>query len=80
MGYLSSYFVSTPEMVDKITGREVYFGEVLGKHSEIYGTIEEDDIRLVSDDPEFVEQFDRLIGSSGHNPFRYVHWEEDDGN
>lgn len=27
--------------VESVIGNEVYFGEILGKHSEVYGTLEE---------------------------------------
>lgn len=32
-----------------LTGIEVYFGEIAGKHSEIYGTIEENEISIIDD-------------------------------
>jgi len=32
-------FVATEEEIENAHGREVYFGEVLGKHSGIWGNI-----------------------------------------
>lgn len=74
MGSLEGTFVSTQEKVDKLieSKLEVYFGEVLGKHSEIWGEIEPGEITLVSDDPEFVSKFKGLKMASGYDPFDYT--------
>jgi hypothetical protein len=50
---------------------KVYFGEVLGKHSEIYGPIETSDIELVTSDPSAVKMFLDNDLSTGFNPFDY---------
>ena len=47
------------EYVDNFTGREAYFGEIAGKHSEIYGTVDEDEIEITHDAVEFLEQCPR---------------------
>lgn len=73
-GDLSGIFVADKDNVDRIIGKEVYFGEVLGKHSEVYGTIEEKDIELKSDDQAFIAQFEAIMGEdfeSGTNPLGY---------
>lgn len=41
---------------DSMLGREVYFGEIWGKHSEVYGTIEESDFKLI-EDKKVVDKF-----------------------
>lgn len=61
MGTLQGLFVATQEEVDNLIGEEVCFYEVLGKHSEIGGHIEADEISLISDDQEFVKKFDEAI-------------------
>lgn len=73
-GELEGKFVSTQEKVDRLieSGLEVYFGEVLGKHSEVYGAIEEGDIELVSDDPTVVKVFIDNKLASGFDPFEYT--------
>jgi len=56
-------------------GEEIYFGEVLGKHSEIYGTLEEGDLIVKSEDQRFIDQLVAVIGSptvSGYNPLDYI--------
>jgi len=53
-------------LIDK--GIKVYFGEVLGKHSEVYGSITESEIELVSDEPEAI----KWCTPSGYDPFQYT--------
>ena len=45
MGSLSSVFIAPTDVVEDALGKEVYFGEVLGKHSEIHGILEENDLK-----------------------------------
>lgn len=79
-GGLSGLFIAEESEVQKILGKEVYFGEVLGKHSEIYGTVDIDDIEEVSSDTEKVEWLENLLGStiSGYNPLDYFEPDEDE--
>ena len=74
MGSLEGKFVTTKEKMSKLieSQKEVYFGEVLGKHSEVYGPIDETDVTLVSDDPKTVQMFKDNNFSSGYNPFEYT--------
>ena len=49
MGNLQGLFIAEESEVQKILSKEVYFGEVLGKYSEIYGTVDFEDIEVVSE-------------------------------
>lgn len=71
MGDLEGTFTATKQQVEKLTDGtlSVYWGEILGKHSEIYGNIESEDIKMLSDNPEVVEVFEKYDFSSGYNPF-----------
>lgn len=73
MGDLQGLFVAEESEVNKIIGKEVYFGEVLGKHSEVYGTVDKEDIEVVSDNQEKIEWLVSLLGTdiSGYNPLSY---------
>ena len=75
MGEVESLFIAEQEEVDKIIGREVYFGEILGKHSEVVLDIEESDFEIKSEDQKFIEQllfvFEGSHTLSGHNPIEY---------
>jgi uncharacterized protein YdcH (DUF465 family) len=77
MGSLSGVFVADTDAMQKLIGTEVYFGEVLGKHSEIAGPIDEKDITLVTSDSDAVEMFKKHKLHSGYNPFDYVREEEE---
>lgn len=71
MGELNGVFKATQEQVDCAIGNHAYFGEVLGKYSEVEGIVEEDEITLISDDPI------KVINSveSGFNPLEYMRYE-----
>lgn len=73
MGELEGLFKATTKEIESLIGEEICFGEVLGKHSDIYGVIEWDDIELVSDNPLTVA----IAAECGYNPFYYI--EEEDG-
>ena len=81
MGSLEGIFAANPQKVKQLidSGKEVYFGEVLGKHSEIYGPISEGEITMVSDDLAFVGLFETHDLSSGFCPFDYMEDTFDEG-
>lgn len=63
-------FKATKEEVENAIGKDVNFGEILGKHSEVYGTIEDGEIKLVSDNPIVVMN----AIESGYNPLEYIQY------
>ena len=73
-GDLNGVFIAEKSHVKKLIEAkiQVYFGEVLGKHSEIYGAIEEDEIIFVSDNPEVIKVIEENVLESGYNPFEYT--------
>lgn len=74
-GSVDSLFITTGEELHSIIGKHIYFGEVLGKHSDISGTLEESDFTVVTEDQDFLHKLENIIGSStisGHNPFHYM--------
>lgn len=64
---------------------QVYFGEVLGKHSEVYCDFNEMSFTVKTDDAAKIAVMKEIgVVSSGHNPFDYLHdhnadWREDGG-
>lgn len=81
MGSVQSLFVADSEQVAKCIGKRVYFGEILGKHSEIYGRLKETDLTVKTEDPQFIAEFERIFGedfSTGHNPLDYIEESEDE--
>ncbi len=77
-GSLEGVFVAEESEVTDAMGSTAYFGEVLGKHSEVQGVLEEKDITLVTDNPEVIKVFEEHFqGSIGWNPLCYIqceHW------
>lgn len=76
-GAVGGTFVSTKEEISKNIGKQVYFGEILGKYSEIYGDLDEDDLSILTEDQDFIEKFIELGISSGYNPLEYINDEND---
>lgn len=75
MGDLAGVFIADSDDVEKIMGETVHFGEVLGKHSDIDVDIDDENLTIVSSDPDAVLMFENLNLETGHNPFDY--WDDD---
>lgn len=76
-GEIESVFCADKEEVENLIGKKVNFGAALGKHSEVYGEVEEEDIELIVDetDSEFYNKLYRAMESItwvGRNPLQYV--------
>ena len=80
MGDVEGIFVTTKEILERNYGKRVYFGEILGKHSEVYGTLERADITIESEDEVFIDQLVLILGThiGGHNPLDYIQDDEDE--
>lgn len=68
-GDLESVFVEYVEVMDALIaeGPEVSLGEALGKHSDVFATIDASTITKVSDSPEAVAVFADHVGTVGHD-------------
>jgi hypothetical protein len=75
-GTLHGLFVAEDDDVKAIIGRDAYFGEVLGKHSEVQGPIEEGDIKLITQDQDFVAKFIEYGCATGYSPWDGLQDEE----
>lgn len=80
MGNLHGLFIADSADVKALveSEKEIYFGEVLGKHSEIRGSIGSEEITLVTDEILPVEIFEKYNLSSGYDPFDYIEEDNDD--
>jgi hypothetical protein len=79
MGEIEGLFVCNKKDIEAAYGKQVYFGEILGKHSEVRGTIDQDDITILTEDQDFITKFIEIMCSgniSGYNPLSYL-YEED---
>lgn len=74
MGDLEGLFIADETEVNAAIGEHLYFGEVLGKHSEIEGTFEEGEARILNIPEETVVILENELGStlSGFNPLQYL--------
>jgi len=72
MGELSGVFTASNDDVAKIIGEDVYFGEILGKHSDIHFDMEDHMFTLVTEDENFIKLFNQYDLQTGTNPFAYV--------
>lgn len=80
MGEVDGLFITTKEALEAAYEKEVYFGEILGKHSEVYGTLDREDITILTEDQDFIEKFIEIMGDgtvSGYNPLSYISGEEE---
>lgn len=71
-GTVESEFVATRKEIEEVLGSNVYFGEILGKHSLVLGTLEASEFKMLSDDVDFAQKFKNIIGTTGYCPFDYL--------
>jgi len=72
-GKLKGIFVADDSEIENLIGKEIYFGEVLGKHSEvIVEIIPESIVCMEWADQDFVNKFEKLHLSCGYDPRRYM--------
>jgi len=76
-GEVEGLFTATEDEVKEIIGKNAYFGEILGKHSDVYGTIEENEVAKIDINPEIVKVITEKLGKTwcGYNPLDYVQYE-----
>ena len=81
MGDVDGVFITSKESIAKAVGKTAYFGEILGKHSDVYCDIEEDSIKVLTDDQEFIAKAKEIFGKtdiSGYNPLSYIEEADED--
>lgn len=79
MGCVEGVFVADESEVEAAIGKDVYFGEILGKHSEIFGTLDAEDLAVLTDDQEFIAKAEQYgIARSGYNPLNYLREDQGD--
>jgi hypothetical protein len=78
MGDLRGLFVADDETdVKPAIGKRAYFGEVLGKHSEVWiDKLAPEHFEPLTDDAGFIAKFEEYGCASGFNPLHYIRCEE----
>ena len=73
-GYVEGVFIADDKDVENIIGKQVYFGEILGKHSEVFGIISEVDIVELTDNSDVITVLKESVGMNigGYNPLDYI--------
>lgn len=81
LGDVEGIFIEDEDIVNKHIGKEVYFGEILGEHSEVYGTLDQVDLEVISDSQDVIKILKDVFKSntiSGYNPIQYIDNMEDE--
>lgn len=75
-GHVEGVFAEDSETVKKSIGKDVHFGEILGKHSEVQGILEDEDLTILCEDKDFIQKATeyKLI-PIGYNPLDYIETE-----
>lgn len=74
-GDVDGLFIADEKDIELAMGNQVYFGEILGKHSEISGTLDNGDLKVIDIEESVLDILEDAIGSSyisGYNPLDYV--------
>lgn len=73
MGNIEGLFIAEENEVQNIIGKTVWFGEILGKHSDISVKLEESSIREITNDWNYIQWMLEVFGPtiSGYNPLEY---------
>lgn len=73
-GSVEGLFIEDTDLVKNSLGNQVRFGEILGKHSDIYGDLEEGDLTEIEIPQELLEILENKCSSniSGYNPLNYI--------
>ena len=76
---ITGIFVEQSDYVDYLIKSkiEVHFGEIEGKHSDVYGSIDAKDISLITQDENVIKIVQEYGLENGINPFDYSALNED---
>lgn len=75
MGEVEGLFIADDKEVKEAIGEHVSFGEILGKHSDVYGTLDDGDLTMLEVPESVLDILEDAIGSktiSGYNPLSYI--------
>ncbi len=72
MGEIESVFIADEKELKALIGKELDFGEILGKHSDIHFKLKEEYIEIITDDQDKIKIVEELdILPTGYPPFDY---------
>ncbi len=70
-GEIESLFIADDEQVAAVLGMKVYLGEVLGKHSDIQGTLDAEDLLIITQEPGIIADLRRVFSGDKINSYRF---------
>lgn len=73
-GYVEGLFIATELQINKLVNNTIYFGEIMGKHSEVEIEFENGDFTKIDLDSKTIENITKLLGNtwSGYNPLEFL--------
>lgn len=74
-GDIEGLFCNKESEVQAAIGKTVYLGEVLGRHSDVWFTLEEKHLKVISVDQDFINEIEYEFQSTnlcGYNPLNYL--------
>ncbi len=73
-GNVEGVFIATEDEIDSAMYKEVWFGDILGKHSDVYGILEEHDLEILDVSDITIQELKKVLGRSisGYNPLEYI--------
>lgn len=77
MGSVEGRFFATPEEIEACLGKTAYFGDILGKHSDVAVGLRAENFKVLTDDSTFIALAEKLNIdlNSGYNPLEYLEGE-----
>ena len=67
MGSLDGIFITDSKIFHELKrSQEIYVGEALGKHSEIFATLDDETLKVISGDQEFIKKFREVFDVKYH--------------
>jgi len=79
-GEVEGIFTADSDDIERIMNTSVYFGEILGKHSNVEVFLDDKTLQLVTDVPSVVRNFQKYNMETGYNPFNYIYDDEEEDN
>lgn len=74
VGLFEGLFFAEEEDLDKVIGKDIYFGEIFGRYSELVQNFEREDFKEINLSPESLIELQNHFGDTiaGYNPFDYL--------
>ncbi len=74
MGEVEGIFIAIEKEIKEKIGEEIYFGEILGEHSDVSGILKEEDLEEIKVSENTLKEMKEVLGTtiSGYNPLEFI--------